>query len=217
MNRLASSLLLVAVLACQHDESPRSSGVAPPPPPAEEGFVLPGAFSEQTTVDDLRVLYGESNVALTELPDGGGPGVVLFPNDPTRRATVRFWESEPPLHHLASVTVTDPESRWVGKLGVRIGTSLAELRRRNAAEFWFVGFDAERTATVRDMWNAGGLDFSAGESLYFGVDLRVREGVPAAAHPSGGDHVSSDDPRYPKLGESAFVSSMSAWSSLDDE
>jgi hypothetical protein len=150
------------------------------------------------------------------LPDDGGSGAVLFPDDPTRRATVRFYD-DAPLGHLASVTVSDPESRWTGKLGVKIGTTFAELRQRNGVEFWFTGFDADRGGRVRDAWNAGALDTGEGERLYFGVDLRLRDAAPAGAYPSGEDQISSEDPRYPELGQLAVVSAITAWSSLDDE
>lgn len=217
MRKFVMGLGLCVIAACRHGGSEPAADALP-----DSAFVLPGAFSEQTTVADLQARFGASNVKLSDVPDalsGTRPGVVLFPDDPTRRAYVRFYELEP-LHHLASVTVNDVGSRWSGKLGVKIGTSLADLRQRNGAEFWLFGFDAEHGATVRDAWNAGALDVTEGERLYFGVDLRLREPVkdiPATAYPSGDESISSEDPRYPQLGEIAFVSAITAWSSLDDE
>lgn len=217
MRKLVVGLGLCALAACRHDGMSPAADALP-----DSAFVLPGAFSEQTTVADLQARFGASNVKLGGVPDalsGTRPGVVLFPGDPTRRAYVRFYELDP-LQHLASVTVNDAGSRWTGKLGVKIGTSLAELRQRNGAEFWFTGFDAEHGATVRDAWNAGALDVTEGERLYFGVDLRLREPakhIAATAYPSGDESISSEDPRYPQLGELAFVSAITAWSSLDDE
>jgi hypothetical protein len=211
--RFASLVVLFVISACRHD--------SPPAPEAVADLVLPGTFSEQTTVEDLRTRFGASNVTIGSVPNAlgdPGTGVVLFPDDPTRRAKVRFYDEA--MTHLASVTVTDAGSRWRGKLGIRIGTSFAELRQRNGVEFWFTGFDADRRGMVRDAWNAGALDVTEGELLYFGVDLRLREaaaGFPASALPNGDEMISSDDPRYPKLGELVEVSSMTAWSSLDDE
>jgi hypothetical protein len=213
--RFAANLLLIALTACGTAGSPQTPALP------DTAFVLPGAFSEQTTVADLQARYGASNVKIGALPDDGETGVILFPDDPTQRAYVRFWD-DPPEGHMASVTVTDPESRWRGKLGVKIGTSLAELRTLNGAKFWFsgFGFHSESRATVRDAWNSGALDVSEGEQLYFGVDLQLRNahGVPATAYPGGDEaQVSIEDPRYPTLGELAVVSAISAWSSLDDE
>jgi len=217
MRRLAAALVLCASTACQHGTPSRTSAEEPRP---DTELVLPGGFSEQTTVADLEARFGASNVTIADVPDGLGAtrrGVVLFADDPTRRAYVRFYEEEP-LRHLASVTVTDAGSLWRGKLGVRIGTSFAELGERNGAAFWFRGFDTGRQGMVRDGWDAGALDVSEGEALYFGVDLRLRgEVAPDAAVPHGDDAISSDDPRYPMLGGLAEVSAITAWSSLDDE
>ena len=217
MRRFLMGLGLCAIVACRHGGLSPAADALP-----DSAFVLPGAFSEHTTVADLQARFGAPNVKLADVPDafsGTRPGVVLFPDDPTRRAYVRFYEQEP-LHHLASVTVNDAGSRWSGKLGVKIGTSFADLRQRNGAEFWFIGFDAEHEASVRDAWNAGALDVTEGDQLYFGVDLRLREPVKdisATVYPSSEESISSEDPRYPQLGELAFVSAITAWSSLDDE
>ncbi len=212
--RFVANLLVIALCACGTAGSPRVPALP------DSAFLLPGTFSEQTTVADLQARYGAANVEVGALPDDRGAGVVLFPGDPTQRAYVRFYD-DPPSDHMASVTVTDPESRWRGKLGVKIGTSLAELRTLNGVEFWFSGFDPTYPASVRDMWNAGALDVTEGEQLYFGVELRLRtpqKDVPTTAYPGGDEQqVSSEDPRYPMLGELAVVSAISAWSSLDDE
>jgi hypothetical protein len=210
--------IAIVLLACGHAAPP-----APPPPAAapDDGFVLPGTFSEQTTLADLQARFGAENVRIAEVsdgPDATSRVVLLFPDDPTRRATVRFWDGET-LQHLASVTVTEPESRWRGKLGVRIGTTFAELRRLNGVEFWYTGFYEDGSGMVRDAWNGGALDVAVGE-LYFGVDLMLRPppGVEGATiAPNGDIQVSSDDPQFPQVGELAVVSAMTAWSSLDDE
>ncbi|MCW5891003.1 MAG: hypothetical protein KIT14_10675 [bacterium] len=186
--------------------------------PSDADLVLPGTFSEETTVEDLKTRYGAANVVVGELPDGE-KGLILFPNDPTLRAYVRFYDEEP-MGHLAAITVVDRESRWRGKGGVRIGMSLAEVVEKNANRFLFNGFDEKHEAQVRDYWDAGKLDVQEGDRLYFGVDLRLRapvEQIPKGDYPSDGGQWSTDDPQYPRLGEIAEVSAMSAWSSLDDE
>ncbi len=214
---LALLIGAIAVAACRHGASLPSAATDSPP---DSAFVLPGAFSEQTSVADLEALFGKSNVTIADVPNavtGTSRGIVLFPDDPTRRAYVNFYEEEP-LQHLSSITVKDAGSRWRGKLGVQIGTSFAALRERNGAEFWFYGFDDQDEASVRDTWNAGALDVTEGD-----VALLRRRPAPArrrgsdARVPRGYDQFSSDDPRYPALGESVEVSAITAWSSLDDE
>lgn len=218
MKTLFSTIALLSICACQHAGPSAPAATAVPHATSEaaspgEALVLPGGFSEQTTIADLRLRFGESNVKIEAAEYGGA--AVLFADDPTRRAYVRFFDEE--RSHLASITVTDAGSRWRGKHGVHIGMSFAELRKINGNAFYFVGFNADRTATVRDMWDVGALDVTEGQQMYFGVELRVRDGADAAAVPSSEGTTSSDDPLFPKLGELAEVSAFSAWASLDDE
>lgn len=258
MIRFAMMIGLCVLCACQQDKLSVSTNAASPPAagagsgssdrstgtgaPAQlaqdadagsrsEALILPGTLSEKTTVGDLQTRFGKSNVKITDVPDGYGstfPGVVLFPDDPTRRAYVGFHDDEA-LSGLASISVRDAGSRWRGKHGIHIGMSFADLRRLNGKAFGFTGFDTNHRGMVNDQWSIalddqddrlGALDVQEGESLYFGVELGLRgpvEGIPGVAYPRGDDLISSDDPRYPKLGEIAEVSEIRAWSSLDDE
>ena len=215
MKRLVLGLAVIALSSCQHGSGAPSGGAAT----ADADLVLPGSFSEETTLADLESRFGTANVKQTSEPDYDGgerPLVLLFPDDPTRRAEVRFHYADP-LHVLASITVTEPTSRWRGKQGVRVGSSLAELRARNGRAFSFVGFDEAGRGQVRDWWDVGALDVTEGERLYFAVDLRLRDGAPPGAFPRSEGMTSSDDPLYPRLGELVEVSAISVWSSLDDE
>jgi hypothetical protein len=210
---LACIAALLILSACRTDSGPSDAG---------EFLELPGPFSERTTVAELQERFGAANAVVTSLPDGvDGPerGVVLFPDDPSRRAVVLFHDAAS-LTGLASITVTERRSRWRGKRGVRIGMSFGELRARNGKPFAFSGFDDEGRGRVRGAWDAGALDVYGADALHFGVDLRVREAAAAApttALPRDETQLSSDDPRYPLLGDLAEVSAISAWSSLDDE
>lgn len=218
MNRFVLGIAALALAACQHGSGAPGAAATSA---SDADFVLPGSFSEETTLADLESRYGAANVKLTSEPgyDGGQqPLVLLFPDDPTRRAEVRFHGTgSDPLATLASITVTEPTSRWRGKHGVRVGSSLADVRAANGRAFYFVGFDAAGRAQVRDYWDVGALDVTEGERLYFAVDLRLRDGAPPGAFPRSEGMMSSDDPLFPKLGELAEVSAISAWSSLDDE
>lgn len=209
-------LALAAIaLACQHGGTHASRGGEL----ADAAFVLPGDFSEETTVADLEARFGAAHVQVAEEPDGAGgtaPVVVLFPDDPTRRATVRFHYGDP-MQTLASITVAEPTSRWRGKHGVRIGMSFAELREKNGRAFYYMGFDADGHGRVRDAWDVGALDVAEGERLYLGVDLRLWDPSFTGARPGESEQTSSDDPSYAALGALIEVSAIIAWSSLDDE
>lgn len=182
-------------------------------------FTLPGDYSEQTTSAELRERFGASHVTEIADPDAlGQPGrmLVLFADDPLRRATVRFHGGglDGPL---ASITVTERNSIWRGKHGVRIDTTLAGLGKLNGGKFFLYGFDAHGAMQVRDGWNAGALDVSEGEHLYFGVDLGHRDGAAPAAQTADYGMWSSDDAALAPLAEQLQVTALSAWSSLDDE
>lgn len=191
-------------------------------------FVLPGTFSEQTTVADLEARYGKDNVRILEAADNDGErGVVLFADDPARRAWLTFHDADA-LAGLRRIAVRDAGSRWRGKGGVHVGMSFAELRERNGKPFYFSGFDGEGRGIAHDQWSPalddddatlGLLDVGEDDQMYFGVDLGLRdggEGVPADAYPHDGN-VSSDDPHYPRLGELVEVTGINATTSLDDE
>jgi hypothetical protein len=239
MIRFATMLCMVALCACQPSMSPTPASSAPPAStqpvageekiaPTDSSLVLPGAYSQQTTVADLEARFGKPNVKIVQEPgDPRRRSVVLFPDDPTRRAYATFHDDEA-LKDLASISVRDVDSLWRGKHGVQIGMSFAALRKLNGKPFWFYGFDSERRASARDQWSPslddddgllGTLDVEEGEHMYFGVELGLRDSahdIPASAFPAD-DSVSSDDPRYPRLGELVVVTGFNASTSLDDE
>ncbi len=218
---LGTLAMLVAGAAAASDAAPGGDAADP--------FVLPGDYAQSTTLQDLRDRFGAANVVIDEAPAPDGVPqrrVVLFPDDPTRRAVVEFHDRDA-LEGIASIVVRDAGSRWRGKGGVRIGMSLAELRQANAWRFNYSGFDADGRAWAHDQWSPsegdedtlGKLDVGAGDHMYFGVELRLRgvpAEVPADAYPHD-EYASSDDPRWPRIGELAEVAAISATTSLDDE
>lgn len=242
MTRFAMMIALCALCGCQQEKPSAASVVASPQAaPAkpvdapnvqklETDLVLPGTFSEHTTVADLQARFGKSNVKIlppADRTDGSTP-VVLFPNDPTRRAYVDFHDNAT-LTGVARISVRDVGSLWKGKHGVHIGMSLAELRTVNGKPFYLSGFDSEHRSSVHDQWSPslddndnklGALDVEESEHMYFGVQLGLRgdvKAIPAKAFPHEEDSVSSDDPLYPKLGEIVEVTEINATTSLDDE
>lgn len=204
---------------------------SPPAPVAradDAWLVLPGPFSEQTTLADLQARFGRANVRIVE-PEGndGERRVVLFEADPSRRAFVEFHDAAN-LAGVRSILVRDAGSRWRGKRGVHVGMSFAALQAANGKPFGYAGFDDSGRAWVHDQWSPalddsdsalGRLDVDAGEQMYFNVELALRDGaagIPADAYPRD-DRPLSNDPRYPRLGELASVVAIGASTSLDDE
>lgn len=228
---LAAVLAVGLLCACTH--RPRVEEAQPAEPAIaatreDAPFVLPGHFSEGTTRADFEAAFGAGNVTLVESRDDDGRlrrGLVLFANDPRRRAHVAFHD-DANLAQLASIEVRDAGTLWRGKRGVRIGMTLAEVRAINGKRFALFGFDERERATVRDQWSPaigddatlGALDVDEGERLYFGVEFGPRAHPPPArdAFPRN-EYLPSDDPRLDALGELAEVTAFSAWSSLDDE
>jgi hypothetical protein len=196
--------------------------------PTDSALLLPGGYSQRTTLADLEARFGKSNVRI--VPEPGEPArrsVVLFPDDPTRRAYATFHDAQA-LEDLAGISVRDEGSLWRGKHGVHVGMSFSALRKLNGKPFWFSGFDSERRAYAHDQWSPalddddgrlGALDVDESEHMYFGVELGLRDSgsdVRASDYPAD-DSVSSDDPRFPRLGELVVVTGFSATTSLDDE
>lgn len=226
MIRFAMLPLLFLALAGEQDVAP--SNVAANAP--DNAFVLPGDYAQGTSLEELQARFGKDNVQVTHQPGEGGfyHRVVLFPDDPTRRAYVDFYE-DAPLAGVQSIWIRDRESRWRGKHGVRVGMSFAELRAANAKAFYFGGFDGEGRGTVHGSWSPalddddgslGALDAEEGEHMYFDVELGPRAGAarpPASDVPAEDPSAFSDDPRYPRLGDAFEVTAFGASTSLDDE
>lgn len=196
----------------------------------DPAYLLPGDYAEATTVAEFQARFGKDNVRIGPLSGAADAprGLVLFPDDPSRRAYVAFHDQDA-LSGVASIVVRDRDSRWRGKQGVHVGMSFTDLRRANRKPFYFHGFDESLRAAVHDGWSPalddqdatlGALDVAEGEHMYFGVGLGVRasaQPLPDDAYPHDETSVSSDDARYPRLGELFEVTEIQASTSLDDE
>ncbi len=192
--------------------------------PSDVFLVLPGDYEESTTLAGLEERFGKGNVRREMEPE---PRVVLFPDDPTRRAYVTFYVRET-IEHFAGISVTDAGSRWRGKQGVHVGMSFSEVRELNGKPFNYFGFDGRKRARARDGWSPaldgdggslGKFDVEEGERLYFDIEFGVPDRLAAGDVPAlpVDEYLSSDDPRYPNLGGVLVVTGIGASSSLDDE
>ena len=104
--------------------------------------LLPQAFRGDESLASLQARFGADNVSVQEVPGAEGDvtrGIVLFPNDPMRRAMLYFADQDN-LQQLTMVRIVDDESTWTIGDGLRMGTTLAELVAKNGAPIEFSGF-----------------------------------------------------------------------------
>lgn len=223
---LAAGVAL-AFASCKSGGKSKSAGEPAQPEAAavtDAFLLLPGDYKQDTSAADLEARFGAANVRRETTPE---PRIVLFPDDPSRRAYVTFHEDDT-FEQLASITVTDPGSLWRGKHGVRIGMTMTELQALNRKPFLFFVDDEQQRSRAHDGWSPalddddgslGALDVEEGDDLYFDVYLGPTD--PAAIQAISGlpdmGQVSSDDPRYRELREVIVVTGIGASSSLDDE
>ncbi len=190
-------------------------------PTTDAFLILPGDYAQGTAVTDLELRFGQMNV---HRESGEDPTVIIFPNDPTRRAIVTFYEA-PALDELSRITVREPSSLWRGKLGVHVGMTFSKLREINGKPFMLTGFDAQHRAMVIDSWSPaigddatlGALDVTEGDRLYFEVELGPIDTSKLPTKLPDEYQLSSDDPRLLPLAELIQVTAIIARSSLDDE
>lgn len=218
--------LLVAFALAGCDRPASSPPVAAPTSASaaavEPHFRIPGDYRQATTVAELQSRFGKDNVRVVEDADRS---VVLFPDDPSRRARVRFHHSDE-LAELASIQVDEPGSRWRGKHGVHVGMSLKRLRALNGKPFHFVTDGDGRTARVNDQWSPaldaddstlGRFDVEEGDHVYFYVELGARDAAAPAMPFPPEEMLSSDDPRLAGKDEEVVVTAFGGATSLDDE
>ena len=237
-SRLVHALIVGAALiltSCKPAEKPKAAEAEAPKepakaeepatPPASDAFlILPGDYAESTTVADLEARFGKANVRKETTPE---PRLVLFPDDPSRRAYVTFHEAEK-FEQLASILVTEPGSRWRGKHGIQIGMTIAKVQALNRKPFFLWVDDELQHSRAHDGWSPalddndgslGAFDVEEGEHLYFDINFGPTDPAVVKAIPGlpKEEQVSSDDRRYRELQQVLVVTGIGASSSLDDE
>ncbi|KRA76980.1 hypothetical protein ASD78_05040 [Lysobacter sp. Root667] len=234
---VSSSLIVLALGACEPSaptagttapalsaaNAPRNATPAPAAPaatdnvaaPATAALMLPGDFAPDTSPDELRKRYGAANVRLGKVPGAEGeefPGVILFPDDPTRRAYLYF-QNDQTLQGLSLVRVLDRESRWTLDNGLRMGMPLAEMVELNGKPISFYGLEWDYGGTIVD-YHGGKLDArkdeQVGRSASLGLLDNGGQGIPQGKTPVGEGTYSSDDPKYPEQGKWIVISELSA-------
>ena len=194
------------------DASP-TSPTSPAMPRAErdpDTRTLPSAFRADESLESLQERFGPSNVRVEDIPGAEGEisrGVVLFPDDPTRRAYLHF-SDEKNLQGLALVRIVDSQSTWALDGDVRMGTTLAELVARNGAPIEFTGFGWDYGGAIAG-FRGGKLEPRGGEWPRRGFRLSPRADVGENLQlPQGDATFSSDDPTFADLATAVVVGEL---------
>ncbi|MCC6593961.1 MAG: hypothetical protein IT479_11880 [Xanthomonadales bacterium] len=161
------SVLLLAGCGEQSSAPPPTAPtkIIPTPPvsavPEADLYVLAvggNGFQASMGLPALRGRYGEAAISLQPVPLGEGDseaGAIIHAEDPTRRAYVHFLDADPQTT-ISAIHIRDPQSKWTGPLGIRMGTSSVELERINGKPFRFLGFGWDYGGFVSD-WTRGNL------------------------------------------------------------
>jgi hypothetical protein len=223
---------LCLLAACERPQSDSHEAVvpakpAPAPSPAPDkplppvntpagrsaAYVLPGDFAPDTTVETLRKRFGDSQVQIGKVPGAEGEtfrGVILFPDDSTRRAYLYF-QDEQALRGLSLMRVFEPDTRWRLDNGIAIGMTLGELVERNGRAIEYTGLGWDYGGTVTDLHD-GTLAPPGNDAVMRSWKLGpkdIEHEAAANAYPVGEGTFSSDDPRYPEQGRNVAVRELS--------
>lgn len=208
----AASWALCAALPCL--AAPVHAASPPPAPPSAHkaatagvtpldladarSYRLPGALRARDTLADLRTRFGKANVTVETLDGAEGetsPGVVLFADDPARRA--ELFMQDDTLRGIASVRVSGAASRWHLDNGIRPGLTLARLAAMNGKPVTFNGLDWDYGGTVTD-WHGGALAPAKNPPVF--VSVALTHAGNASGYPQGEGDYRSDSKRYPRQG-----------------
>jgi len=192
--------------AASNDTLPAS----PQPAARNDTRMLPQAFTAGESLASLQARFGAANVRVEDIPGAEGEmvrGVVLFPDDPSRRAYLHFADAEN-LRGLALVRIVDPASTWTLGDDVHMGTTLAELVARNGAPIDFSGFGWDYGGAIGG-FHGGKLEPRNGSWPRSSFRLSPRPGTEAnAGLPMGDATFSSDDPNFADLATSVVVGEL---------
>ncbi len=132
---------------------------------AEDRIECAGLFGRDTSHAALVKAYGETNVVYKKIdaPQGStGMATVVFERLRNRKLTIE-WFDEKNLARPIYISIEGP--KWVGPLGIRLGTPIDEVEKQNGKPFRLNGFG----------WDLGG-------SARFGKDDGKLGTVPGGCH-----------------------------------
>ena len=212
-----SSAIAAPPTASESDEVRRSASLqgvklwedaAPADLNAESTYLLPGFFHAKVTLENLRRRFGAKNVRIEKVNGAEGEqfdGIVLFGNDPQRRAEI-FFADDANQRGIGSIRVIGDKSRWHFDNGLRIGVTLAELAAKNGAPISYTGLDWDYGGAITD-WHGGRLEAMTKDSPPKSVGLRHAEN--ASGIPLGEGTYRSDDKKYAKALSALYVGTLS--------
>jgi hypothetical protein len=153
-----------------------------------------GPFAKNANHIQLAQTFGAQNVVFTEVAGPEGTKLsasVVYPNDPKRRLEV-LWHDEATRARPSAIVITGA-SGWTSPRGLKIGTLLAEVEKRNGKPFKLSGFAAESGGAVVD-WDGGKLDKLGGcrMGMRFSVDSKAPQEALSKIATSG--QFASSDP-----------------------
>lgn len=150
--------------------------------PNDSARTLLRRFGRQARMADIGIGEGETE-----------RGVELFFRDPRRRMEVLFWD--PARRHPEKVQFGDERAPWT-VAGIRIGDSLASVRRKNGRRFTLQEFGADYEGTIGSFEGGtletvmGGcepwmiFDPNYGETMPDGLDGIMGDGETNSDHPA---------------------------------
>ncbi|HVG24948.1 MAG TPA: hypothetical protein VND45_12385 [Thermoanaerobaculia bacterium] len=164
-----------------------------------------GAFAPQTSEKALIAQFGKANVKreTVYVAEGGEEdGTVLFPNDPKRRVEI-VWKQKKARQAPEWLRIAD-DSTW-DVFGLRVGTPLADLVKRNGRDFRFSGFGWDYGGAITDL-RGGELAKLGGKTCHVGMTIDVdfpenptKAQEKALENVSGDRELTSSSPHLKKL------------------
>lgn len=116
-----------------------------------------GVFAKDSTHLKLAVKYNSRNIVYTDVDGPEGSKIkasVLYPNDPKRRLEV-LWNNDASRSD-SSVIAINGQSQWSAPKGVKLGMTLAALKKLNGRPFKLNGFGPDGSASIAG-WEGGAL------------------------------------------------------------
>jgi len=161
-------------------EAPPESAKVAPTISCDSGSLLNAGSSK----DALIEAHGAENVVEQKVPwvDSEINAVILFPNDPTMRAEVLWFEDTTGAPDAARVS-GGADSLWVGPAGLRLGASVADVEVANGGPFAMTAFENHNHGEVSNFLGGKldrGPDASCFVHLAMGAGANAPEGAVAA-------------------------------------
>jgi hypothetical protein len=111
------------------------------PARAEDMIACSGLFGRNASHAELIKAFGAENVVYKRIdrPQGStGMATFLFEKNPARTLVVE-WRDEAAKARPIYIGISNP-SKWIGPLGIRIGTGIEEIEKLNGKVFRLNGF-----------------------------------------------------------------------------